>query len=253
MDGGGPVSESRILALVTGGSGGSGRATALALARDGWAIALGWRSSEAAAKEAVEEIIAGGGDAIAVQLDVTDEESVAAAFAAIADPLGPVTGLVNNAGMTKDGLTIKYPKDTFEQTLAVNVTGAFLCTKAALRGMLRARWGRIMNISSAVALRGNPGQAAYTASKAALVGMTKSVAREVGSRGITVNTVCPGVVDTEMVSELHDAQMDVMLEATPVGRMATPEEIANVVSFLMSDEASYVNGAVVPIDGGLTA
>lgn len=247
------MSDTQKVALVTGGSGGIGRATALALARDGWSVALGWRSSEAAAKEAVEEIIAGGGDAIAVQLDVTDEESVAAAFTTITDSLGPVTGLVNNAGMTKDGLTIKYAKETFEQTMAVNVTGAFLCTKAALRSMLRARWGRIMNISSAVALRGNPGQAAYTASKAGLVGMTKSISREVASRGITVNAVCPGVVDTEMVSDLHDGQMDAMIEATPVGRMATPEEIANVVRFLMSDEASYVSGAVVPIDGGLTA
>lgn len=247
------MSDAQKVALVTGGSGGIGRATALALARDGWSVALGWRSSEAAAKEAVEEIIAGGGDAIAVQLDVTDEESVAAAFTTITDSLGPVTGLVNNAGMTKDGLTIKYAKETFEQTMAVNVTGAFLCTKAALRSMLRARWGRIMNISSAVALRGNPGQAAYTASKAGLVGMTKSISREVASRGITVNAVCPGVVDTEMVSDLHDGQMAAMIEATPVGRMATPEEIANVVRFLMSDEASYVSGAVIPIDGGLTA
>jgi 3-oxoacyl-[acyl-carrier protein] reductase len=245
MDGADPMSDDenpQKVALVTGGSGGIGRATALALAGDGWAVALGWRSGEAAAEEAANEIIASGRRAVAVQLDVTDEESVAEAFKTVTDSLGAVTGLVNNAGMTKDGLTIKYAKETFERTLAVNVTGAFLCTKAALRSMLRARWGRILNVSSAVALRGNPGQAAYTASKAGLIGMTRSISREVASRGITVNAVCPGAVDTEMIAELPEGHMAAMIEATPVGRMATPEEIANVVRFLMSDEASYVRG-----------
>lgn len=247
------MSEAEKVALITGGSGGIGRATARALADDGWSVALGWSTSEAAAVQTAEAIVAEGGKALAVRLNVTDEEAVASAFESVAASLGPVSGLVNNAGMTKDGLTIKYPKETFEKTLAINVTGSFLCTKAALRGMIRARWGRIVNVSSAVALRGNPGQAAYTASKAGLVGMTRSICREVASRGITVNAVCPGVVDTEMISELPEGQMAAMIEATPVGRMATPEEIATVVRFLMSDEASYVSGAVVPIDGGLTA
>lgn len=247
------MSEVEKVALITGGSGGIGRATARALADDGWSVALGWSTSEAAAVETAAAIVAEGGKALAVRLNVTDEEAVASAFESVAASLGPVSGLVNNAGMTKDGLTIKYPKETFEKTLAINVTGSFLCTKAALRGMIRARWGRIVNVSSAVALRGNPGQAAYTASKAGLVGMTRSICREVASRGITVNAICPGVVDTEMISELPEGQMAAMIEATPVGRMATPEEIATVVRFLMSDEASYVSGAVVPIDGGLTA
>lgn len=253
MDGGGTLSEVEKVALITGGSGGIGRATARALADDGWSVALGWSTSEAAAVETAAAIVAEGGKALAVRLNVTDEEAVASAFESVAASLGPVSGLVNNAGMTKDGLTIKYPKETFEKTLAINVTGSFLCTKAALRGMIRARWGRIVNVSSAVALRGNPGQAAYTASKAGLVGMTRSICREVASRGITVNAICPGVVDTEMISDLPEGQMAAMIEATPVGRMATPEEIATVVRFLMSDEASYVSGAVVPIDGGLTA
>lgn len=247
------MSEVEKVALITGGSGGIGRATARALADDGWSVALGWSTSEAAAVETAAAIVAEGGKALAVRLNVTDEEAVASAFESVAASLGPVSGLVNNAGMTKDGLTIKYPKETFEKTLAINVTGSFLCTKAALRGMIRARWGRIVNVSSAVALRGNPGQAAYTASKAGLVGMTRSICREVASRGITVNAICPGVVDTEMISDLPEGQMAAMIEATPVGRMATPEEIATVVRFLMSDEASYVSGAVVPIDGGLTA
>ena len=253
MDGGDTLNEADKVALITGGSGGIGRATARALADDGWSVALGWSTSEAAAVETAEAIVAGGGKAVAIQLNVTDEDAVSSAFESVATSLGPVNGLVNNAGMTKDGLTIKYPKETFEKTLAINVTGSFLCTKAALRGMIRARWGRIVNVSSAVALRGNPGQAAYTASKAGLVGMTRSICREVASRGITVNAVCPGVVDTEMISDLPDGQMAAMIEATPVGRMATPEEIATVVRFLMSDGASYVTGAVVPIDGGLTA
>jgi 3-oxoacyl-[acyl-carrier protein] reductase len=240
-------------ALITGGSGGIGRACAKALAADGWAVAIGYRGSEGRAKEALESVEDAGGNGITVRIDVTDEDGVNEAFREAADALGPITGLVNNAGMTKDGLTVKYPTDVFERTLAVNITGSFLCTRAALRGMLRARWGRIVNVSSAVALRGNPGQAAYTASKSGIAGMTRSIAREVGARGVTVNAVCPGLVDTEMVSDLTDEQRTFMLEHTPAGRAATPEEVAWVVAFLMSDRARYVSGAVIPVDGGLTA
>lgn len=241
------------VALVTGGSGGIGRATALALAREGWSIAVGYRNSETAAKETLDAVEAAGSKGTTVQIDVAEEPSVTEAFRAAAEALGAINGLVNNAGMTKDGLTVKYPADTFDATMKVNVNGAFHCTKAALRGMLRGRWGRVVNVSSAVALRGNPGQAAYTASKTAILGLTRSIAREVGPRGITVNAVCPGLVDTEMVADLLDGQKDFMIEHTPVGRMATPEEVADVVAFLMSDRAAYVNGAVIPVDGGLTA
>jgi 3-oxoacyl-[acyl-carrier protein] reductase len=164
-----------------------------------------------------------------------------------------VNGLVNNAGFSKDGLMLRYSMETYDLTMDTNVRGAFLCSRAALRTMLRSRWGRIVNMSSAVALRGNAGQTAYAASKSALVGITKSLAREVGGRGITVNALCPGLVDTEMTSHLDDTARAYYVDQTPLGRMATLEEVASVVRFLMSDEASYVNGAVIPVDGGLTA
>jgi 3-oxoacyl-[acyl-carrier protein] reductase len=241
------------VAVVTGGSRGIGRACAEALAGDGWAVAVGYRSSDIDAKEALEAIESAGGAGGIVRLDTLDEGSVADAFRQVSESLGPVTGLVNNAGFSRDGLMLKYPMEMFDQTMDTNVRGAFLCTQAALRTMLRARWGRIVNMSSAIALRGNAGQAAYAASKTALVGMTKSLAREVGSKGITVNAVCPGLVDTEMTSHLTDPARDAYLVQTPLGRTARLEEIAAVVRFLMSDEASYVNGATVPVDGGLTA
>lgn len=164
-----------------------------------------------------------------------------------------MTGLVNNAGFSQDGLLLKYPMDVFDRTMDTNVRGAFLATQAALRTMLRARWGRIVNVSSAVALRGNAGQTAYAASKSALVGFTRSLAREVGAKGITVNAVCPGLVDTDMTSHLTDEARAFYVDQTPLGRTARLEEVAAVVRFLMSEEASYVNGAVIPVDGGLTA
>jgi 3-oxoacyl-[acyl-carrier protein] reductase len=148
---------------------------------------------------------------------------------------------------------LRYSLETYDLTMDTNVRGAFLCSQAALRTMVRARWGRIVNMSSAVALRGNAGQTAYAASKSALVGITKSLAREVGGRGITVNALCPGLVDTEMTSHLDDAARAYYVDQTPLGRTATLEEVAGVVRFLMSDDASYVNGAVIPVDGGLTA
>jgi len=239
--------------VVTGGSRGIGRACAEALAAAGWSVAIGYRSSDADAKEAVAAVERAGGVGTIVRLDILDEGSVSDGFKQVVDEIGPVSGLVNNAGFSRDGLMLKYSMETYDLTMDTNVRGAFLCSRAALRTMLRGRWGRIVNMSSAVALRGNAGQTAYAASKSALVGITKSLAREVGGRGITVNALCPGLVDTEMTSHLDDAARAYYVDQTPLGRTATLEEVANVVRFLMSDEASYVNGAVIPVDGGLTA
>jgi 3-oxoacyl-[acyl-carrier protein] reductase len=243
----------RKVAVVTGGSRGIGRACAVALAEGGWSVAIGYRTSEADAKETLAALEAAGMPGLAVAIDVSDESSVAEGFRRITGELGGVTGLVNNAGLSQDGLLLKYSLQTYDRVMATNVRGAFLCSQAALRGMLRAKWGRIVNMSSAVALRGNPGQTVYAATKTALVGLTKSLAREVGVKGITVNAVCPGLVDTDMTSHLNDAARAVYVDQTPLGRTARLDEVSAVVRFLMSDEASYVNGAVLPVDGGLTA
>ena len=241
------------VAVVTGGSRGIGRACAEALAAGGWNVAIGYRSSDTDAKEALAAIEGAGGSGTIVRLDTLDESSVKQAFEEVTATLGPVTGLVNNAGFSQDGLLLKYPMATYDRIMNTNVRGAFLASQAAMRSMLRARWGRIVNMSSAVALRGNAGQTAYAASKTALVGFTKSLAREIGGKGITVNAICPGLVDTDMTSHLTEPARAVYVEQTPLGRTARLEEVAVVVRFLMSEEASYVNGAVIPVDGGLTA
>jgi 3-oxoacyl-[acyl-carrier protein] reductase len=243
----------RKVAVVTGGSRGIGRACGEALSTDGWSVAIGYRSSDVHAKEALEGIEASGGTGAAIHLDLLDESSVTAAFREVSETLGPVTGLLNNAGYSKDGLLIRYPMDTYDLTMDTNVRGAFLSSQAALRSMLRTRWGRIVNVSSALALHGNAGQTAYGASKAALVGITRSLAREVGARGITVNAICPGLVETDMTSHLEGPARAYYVDQTPLGRTARLHEVADVVRFLMSDAASYVNGAVIPVDGGLTA
>jgi 3-oxoacyl-[acyl-carrier protein] reductase len=241
------------VAVVTGAARGIGRACALALAGSGWTVAVGYRTDETAAKDAVALIEADGGAAFAIYLDITDQASVQEAFRRVTAEAGTVTGLVNNAGFSQDGLLLKYSMETYDRTMTTNVRGSFLCAQAAMRGMLREKWGRIVNMSSAVALHGNAGQTVYSASKAALLGLTKSLAREVGVKGITVNAVCPGLVDTEMTSHLDERARAFYVEQTPLGRTASHEEVAAVVRFLMSDEASYVNGAVIPVDGGLTA
>ncbi|HET7235485.1 MAG TPA: 3-oxoacyl-ACP reductase family protein [Actinomycetota bacterium] len=247
------MSDVRKVAVVTGGSRGIGRACAEALAAGGWSVAIGYRTSEADAKETLEALEAAGTPGLAIALDVTDEASVAEGFRRVTEELGAVTGLVNNAGLSRDGLLLKYPMDVYEQTMATNLRGAFLCSRGALRGMLRAKWGRIVNMSSAVALHGNAGQTVYAATKAGLVGLTRSLAREVGAKGITVNALCPGLLDTEMTSHLNEEARAYYLDQTPLGRAASLAEVASVARFLMSDEASYVNGAVIAVDGGLTA
>ncbi len=241
------------VAVVTGGSRGIGRACALALGDAGWSVAVGFRSGEGEAKDVAGAIEDGGGRAMTLALDTSDEARIAEAFREVAEKMGPVTGLVNNAGISRDGLTVKYPTDEYDRTMAVNARGSFLCSRTALRSMLRERFGRIVNISSAVALHGNAGQVAYAASKAAMIGMTRSLAREVGSRGITVNAICPGLISTDLTDALPDEAHRFLLDRTPAGRPGTPEEVASSVRFLMGDEAAYVNGAVLTVDGGLTA
>jgi 3-oxoacyl-[acyl-carrier protein] reductase len=238
---------------VTGAARGIGRACAEALAADGWQVAVAYRSDEADARAVLSDIEATGGTGIVVRLDLLEEESIADAFREVTERLGPVTGLVNNAGYSKDGLIVKYPVETYDRTMDTNVRGAYLCSQAALRSMLRARWGRIVNVSSAIAIRANAGQSAYATSKTALLGLTRGLAREVGGRGITVNAVCPGLVATDMTSHLGDDAQAFYVGQTPVGRTARLEEVAAAVVFLMSNGASYVNGVALPVDGGLTA
>jgi 3-oxoacyl-[acyl-carrier protein] reductase len=241
------------VALVTGASRGIGRATSLSLSRAGLAVAIGYRSDPDGAEEAAAKAGAEGGEALPVAIDVRDDASVDQAFKRIEHELGPVRVLVNNAGYMKDGLAIRYSLDAWDATLDTNLRGAFLCTRRALAGMLKARWGRLVNVASAAALRGNAGQVAYSASKAGLVGMTRSLAREVGSRGITANVVCPGFVETRMTAPQTDEIRQRYIDLTPAGRFGTLDEVAAVITFLSSPEASYVNGAVIAVDGGLTA
>jgi 3-oxoacyl-[acyl-carrier protein] reductase len=241
------------IALVTGASRGIGHASCLALARAGLAVAVGYRSDPEGAEEAVAKATSEGVRALAVIIDVRNEDSVEKAFKAVEGDLGPVRVLVNNAGFTRDGLAVKYSTENWNATLDTNLRGAFLCSRRAMAAMLKARWGRIINVASAAALRGNAGQAAYSASKAGLLGMTKSLARELGGRGITVNAVCPGFVATRMTEPQGEDIRQRYLEMTPTGRFGTAEEVAAVIAFLAGPEASYVNGATIAVDGGLTA
>jgi 3-oxoacyl-[acyl-carrier protein] reductase len=246
------MTDARV-AFITGASRGIGRAASLRLARSGMTVAIGYRSDPDSAEEVVQKIASDDGRALAVGVDVTDEGSVDEAFGRIETDLGAVGVLVNNAGFTKDGLAVRYAAETWNTTVAINLTGAFFCSRRALPRMLRSRWGRIVNVASAAAIRGNAGQTAYSASKAGMLGFTKSLAREVGSRGITVNVVCPGFVETRMTEGTKGEAKERYMEMTPAGRAGTPEEIAAVIGFLSGADASYVNGAVIPVDGGLTA
>ena len=237
--------------VVTGGSRGIGRAICVALAGPGRRIYFNYRSDAAAAETTVAAVEAAGGSAVAVGADVTDEAAVAGLFERVADEAKGVFALVNNAGITRDGLILRMKRRDWDAVMETNLTGAFFCTRAAAKMMIRARTGRIVNISSVVGSSGNPGQANYVSAKAGLIGLTKAVARELAPRGITVNAVAPGYVETDMTRDLGEKARDAMLAGIPLGRAGTAEEVASAVAFLVSDGAAYITGQVIGVNGGM--
>jgi 3-oxoacyl-[acyl-carrier protein] reductase len=239
------------VALVTGGSRGIGRAIALRLAADGAEVVLNYLENDAAAGEAVQLVQAAHGVATSARFDIADVEGARAGVQSIVDRAGRLDILVNNAGTTVDALVLRLKEEEWERALRVNLTGAFHCTKVALRAMIRGRYGRIVNLTSVVADMGNAGQAAYAAAKAGLVGLTKSLAREVASRGVTVNAVAPGFVETDMTAALSEEQRAFYTNVIPAGRVARPEEVAAAVAFLASPAAGYITGHVLHVNGGL--
>jgi 3-oxoacyl-[acyl-carrier protein] reductase len=238
-------------ALVTGGSRGIGRAIALRLAADGAAVAVNYQRNEAAAREVVDQITAAGGKAIALQGDVADPAAPEALVKATIEAFGKIDILVNNAGIIRDGLLVRMSDDDWDAVLQTNLRGAFLATRAALRPMLRQRWGRIVNITSVSGIMGNAGQANYSAAKAGMIGLTKATAREAATRNVTVNAVAPGFVTTELTADLPDKVKEAILNQVPVGRFGEPDEIAAAVAYFVSDAAAYLTGQVLAVDGGL--
>jgi len=238
------------IALVTGASQGIGRACALELARAGATVALAARN-EAKLAEVASEIEAAGGQAAAFALDVSSKDSIKAGAKAVIARFGKVEILVNNAGITRDGLMLRMKRADWDDVLGTNLTGAFLLTQALLSPMLKNRWGRIINIASVVGRTGQAGQVNYAASKAGLIGLTRSMAREVASRGITVNAVAPGYIETPMTAVLDEKQRAAMMTAIPLGRPGTAADIAQSVAFLASDAASYITGHVLDVNGGM--
>ena len=238
-------------ALVTGGSRGIGRAVVLRLAGQGADVAFSYRGNEEAARTCTAEVEGLGRRALAVQADVTDPAAAEALVGKALEAFGKVDILVNNAGITRDDLIMRMGVDTWREVLETNLFGAFYATKAVMRPMLRARYGRIVNMTSVAGIAGNAGQANYSSAKAGLIGLTKATAREVASRGITANAVAPGFVLTELTESLPENIKSAILAATPLGRFATPDEIAAAVAFLASDDAAYITGHVLTVDGGL--
>ncbi len=238
------------IALVTGASQGIGRAIALELARQGATVALAARN-ESKLAEVAAEIASAGGQAAAFALDVASEDSIKAGAKAVLDKYGKVEILVNNAGITRDDLAMKMKRADWDDVLATNLTGAFLLTQAVMRPMMKNRWGRIVNITSVVGRTGQTGQVNYAASKAGMIGMTKSLARELASRGITVNAVAPGYIETAMTHVLSEELVKQMLASIPLGRAGSDQDIANAVAFLASDAASYITGHVLDVNGGM--
>jgi 3-oxoacyl-[acyl-carrier protein] reductase len=239
------------VALVTGGSRGIGRAIATTLAHAGATVVINYRGNAAAAAEVVTSLAEAERKAMAVQADVSQPDEVERLFKTIADTYGRLDILVNNAGVTRDTLLLRMKDTDFDTVIDTNLRGVFLCVRAALRPMTKARGGRIINITSVVGLTGNAGQANYAAAKAGLIGLTKSVAREMASRNITVNAVAPGYIETEMTAHLSEQIRAAVLESIPLGRLGRPQDVADVVCFLASDTAAYITGQTITVDGGM--
>jgi len=245
------MSDATRVALVTGGSRGIGRATAELLAARGHAVAVNYVANNAAADEVVGAIGDAGGTAIAVQADVGDEESVARMIEEVQERLGPLAVLVNNAGITRDDLIMRMKPAAWDEVMQTNLRSVYLCSRAVMRGMLRARWGRIISLSSVAGVYGNAGQANYSAAKAGVIGFTKALAKEIGSRGITVNAVAPGFIATDMTAALGEEVTDAAVGSISLGRLGLPHEVAAAVGYLASDDASYITGQTIVVDGGL--
>ena len=238
------------IALVTGASRGIGAAIADQLGQQG-ATVVGTATTDAGAEAISRRRSEAGIKGQGMRLDVSDDSAVEAVFAAIAEAFGPVTILINNAGITRDNLLMRMKTDEWDSVINTNLSSVYRLSKACLRAMMKARTGRIINIASVVGASGNPGQTNYSAAKAGMLGFTKSLAQEVGSRGITVNAVAPGFIDTDMTRDLPDAQRATLLGHIPLGRLGRPEEIASVVAFLASDAAGYVTGETIHVNGGM--
>jgi 3-oxoacyl-[acyl-carrier protein] reductase len=246
------VIERGRVAIVTGGGRGIGRAVAVRLAEEGASVAISYRKDAAAAEEAAAAVRAAGVECEIFKGDVASPEDVQALFKGVGDAFGRVDIVINNAGITRDNIMLRMKEEEFDDVLRTNLGGTYLCTRAALRPMVRARWGRIVNVSSVVGLVGNAGQANYAASKAGIIGFTKSVAREVAQRGITANAIAPGYVETELTGSLPEDVKGRIRNQVPLGRFGEAEEVAEVVAFLAGEGAGYVTGQTIAVDGGMT-